>query len=53
MWLDLDLIKTMVKFSRNLFPTVAYAYGSTPTYPGGVNGFLICSLDKVSLSELR
>ncbi|CAF1112600.1 unnamed protein product [Adineta steineri] len=52
MWLDLDLIKKMVTFSRNLFPSVAYAYATTPTYPGGLNGFLICSLDKdVNLKE--
>ena len=49
MWLDLPIIKDMIKFTRNLFPSIAYAYSSTPTYPCGVNGYLICALDKVSL----
>jgi len=45
-WLHLNLIKKIVTFSRNLFPSVAYAYASTPTYPSGTIGFVICSLDK-------
>lgn len=46
-WLHLDLIKKIVQFTRNVFPTVAYAFASTPTYPSGTIGFLICSLEKV------
>jgi len=38
----------MVAFSRDLFPSVSYAYALTPTYPTGTIGFLICSLDEVS-----
>lgn len=49
MWLDLDIIKDMVKFTRNIFPSVGYAYATTPSYPSGVNGMLVCSLDPVSL----
>ncbi len=33
--------------NRDIFPTVAYAFTSTPTYPSGTIGFLICSLEKV------
>jgi len=44
-WLHLNLIKKIVTFSRDIFPTVAYAFASTPTYPSGTIGFLICSLD--------
>lgn len=46
-WLHLDLIKQIVNFSRDIFPSVAYAFASTPTYPSGTIGFLLCSLDKV------
>ena len=46
-WLHLNLIKKIVQFTRNVFPTVAYAFASTPTYPSGTIGFLICSLEKV------
>ena len=46
-WLHLDLIKKIVNFSRDIFPSVAYAFASTPTYPSGTIGFLLCSLDKV------
>jgi len=45
-WLHLNLIKKLVTFSRDIFPSVAYAYASTPTYPSGTIGFLVCSLDK-------
>jgi len=46
-WLHLNLIKKIVTFSRDIFPTVGYAFASTPTYPSGTIGFLICSLEKV------
>jgi spermidine synthase len=46
-WLHLNLIKKIMTFTRDVFPTVAYAFASTPTYPSGTIGFLICSLDKV------
>lgn len=45
MWFNLDLIKGMVGFCRTLFPCVAYAYTTIPTYPGGHIGFLLCSLN--------
>lgn len=46
-WLHLNLIKQIVSFTRNVFPSVAYAFASTPTYPSGTIGFLLCSLDEV------
>jgi spermidine synthase len=46
-WLHLELIKKIVSFSRDIFPSVAYAFASTPTYPSGTIGFLLCSLDQV------
>ncbi|CAF2062316.1 unnamed protein product [Rotaria magnacalcarata] len=45
-WLHLNLIKNIISFTRNVFPTVAYAFASTPTYPSGTIGFILCSLDK-------
>ena len=49
-WLHLNLIKKIVTFARDIFPTVSYAFASTPTYPSGTIGFLICSLEKVTSS---
>ncbi|KAF0880716.1 MTOR kinase, partial [Crocuta crocuta] len=42
-WLHLDLIKEMRQFCKSLFPVVAYAYCSIPTYPSGQIGFMLCS----------
>lgn len=44
-WLHLDLISSMQDFCRTLFPTVAYAYTTIPTYPSGQIGFILCSLN--------
>jgi spermidine synthase len=46
-WLDLPLIKKLMKIGRHLFPSVAYGNVFTPTYPCGALGFIVCSLDKV------
>merc|ERR1712086_799532 len=43
MWLHLDIIKSMLTFCRELFPTVDYAYTTIPTYPSGQIGFVLCS----------
>ena len=48
-WLSLGLIKVLVTINRNMFPSVAYANASIPSYLSGANGFIICSLDEVSL----
>jgi spermidine synthase len=46
-WLDLPLIKKLMTIGRHLFPSVAYANVSTPTYPCGALGFVVCGLDEV------
>lgn len=51
-WLHLNLIKQIMSYTRNVFPTVSYAFASTPTYPSGTIGFLICSLEKVKSKVL-
>lgn len=43
MWLHLDIIKKLIKESREIYPTVEYAYTTIPTYPSGQIGFCICS----------
>jgi spermidine synthase len=45
MWLHLSLIKEVLDFSRTIFPSVAYAYTTIPTYPSGQIGFIIASKD--------
>ncbi|KAK2103434.1 hypothetical protein P7K49_017290 [Saguinus oedipus] len=42
-WLHLDLIKDMRQFCQSLFPVLAYAYCTIPTYPSGQIGFMLCS----------
>jgi len=42
-WLHLDLIQNMVRFARQLYPSVEYAFTTIPTYPSGQIGFLLCS----------
>ena len=49
LWLDLSLIKSMVDFSKDLFPVVNYGFTTIPTYPCGQIGFIMCSKNKVSL----
>lgn len=38
----------MQHFCRSLFPVVAYAYCTIPTYPSGQIGFMLCSKNPVS-----
>ncbi|KAK0395138.1 hypothetical protein QR680_001135 [Steinernema hermaphroditum] len=42
-WIDLDLVRHMMAFSRELFSTVRYATASVPTYTTGTMGYLLCS----------
>jgi len=42
-----------VTYTRDIFPTVAYAFASTPTYPSGTIGFLISSLEKVKQNDFK
>jgi spermidine synthase len=46
LWQFGDLIKNIMSFARNLFPSVGYAYTQIPTYPLGVIGFIMCSKEK-------
>jgi len=46
LWLDLLLIKSMVDFSKDLFPVVNYSFTTIPTYPCGQIGFIMCSKNK-------
>ena len=48
-WLHLDLIKEMHDFCKTLYPSVDYAYTTIPTYPSGQIGFILCSLNPVSI----
>lgn len=41
-WLHLSFIENLVKTCQSVFPVVGYAYTSTPTYPSGQIGFMVC-----------
>ncbi|KAI8614245.1 S-adenosyl-L-methionine-dependent methyltransferase [Chytriomyces sp. MP71] len=41
-WLHLPLIKQVLESSRQIYPTVEYAWASVPTYPCGNMGFILC-----------
>ncbi|VIO94184.1 Uncharacterized protein BM_BM13871 [Brugia malayi] len=45
-WLDMKLIKNVIKHVSTLYPRVAYAVGFVPTYPSGQMGYLLCSKDE-------
>lgn len=45
-WLFSDLIKTILGFAGDIFPSVSYAQTQIPTYPTGTIGFILCSLEK-------
>ncbi|OMH85187.1 Spermidine synthase [Zancudomyces culisetae] len=42
-WLHTSFIKTVLDFSRNIFPVSEYAFTTIPTYPSGQIGFILCS----------
>ena len=41
-WLHISFIQNLVKTCRSVFPVVGYAYTTTPTYPSGQIGFMVC-----------
>lgn len=43
----------MRQFCKSLFPVVAYAYCTIPTYPSGQIGFMLCSKNPVSFEPSR
>jgi spermidine synthase len=48
-WFFSDLIKKIIDFSGNIFPSVSYAQTQIPTYPAGCIGFILCSLEEVNV----
>ena len=50
-WLDIEVISGMIKFCKNLFPVVSYAFNGVPTYTSGSIGYIICGMEKVFLLE--
>lgn len=53
LWLHLDLIKSLLDFSSNIFKHSEYAYTTIPTYPCGQIGFLLGSLGNSCKSPVR
>jgi hypothetical protein len=49
MWYHENLIKGMMDFCKNIFPTVTYAYTSIPTYPGGK----LMEIDEINIAFYR
>ncbi len=47
LWLDLDVLQEVVLVTKSIFPVVAYAQSSVPTYPTGTIGYLLASKNKV------
>ncbi|KAG8830773.1 hypothetical protein FRC17_004268 [Serendipita sp. 399] len=45
LWIHLPLIKNTNAMVKEIFPTVAYAFTTIPTYPSGQIGFCIASKD--------
>jgi len=43
LWLHLDLIEDVLKFSNSLYGNVGYGFTTIPTYPSGQIGFILCS----------
>uniref|UniRef100_A0A1I7YRW7 Spermidine synthase n=1 Tax=Steinernema glaseri TaxID=37863 RepID=A0A1I7YRW7_9BILA len=49
-WIDLDLVRKMIAFCRELFSEVRYAVASVPTYTTGTMGYLLCTNEERDLS---
>lgn len=43
LWLHLELIQDLRKFTSDIFATTEYAYTTIPTYPSGQIGFMLCA----------
>jgi len=46
-------VKDTLQHCRNVFPVAAYAVTSVPTYPTGQIGFVLGSLNSVSITHAR
>lgn len=44
-WLHLNLITTLKKDVKQVFPVAEFAWTTIPTYPSGQIGFMVCSKD--------
>jgi spermidine synthase len=44
-WLFSNLINKVMTFAGDIFPSVSYAQCQVPTYPTGLIGFVMCSLE--------
>ncbi len=49
LWHYQDLVSRMISFAGEIFSTVSYAVGQTPSYPSGTIGYILCSLESVNL----
>ena len=47
-WVFSELVKKIINFAGQVFPSVSYAQTQIPTYPTGCIGFIVCSLEKVT-----
>ncbi|KFD55028.1 hypothetical protein M514_04210, partial [Trichuris suis] len=45
-WLHMDLISQLIRFCKTVFPVTGYCYTMVPTYPSGVIGHLVCSVNE-------
>lgn len=48
-WESMEQVKRTFEHCKNTFPAVAYAITNVPTYPTGQIGFVMGSLDSVSI----
>lgn len=48
MWSNMDIVKSTLQNTCNVFPVFDYAFCSVPTYPDGQIGFVLGSLNEVS-----
>lgn len=51
-WMNMDQVRSTFQHCKAVFPAVAYAVTAVPTYPTGEIGFVLGSLDEVSILEI-
>ena len=49
-WSNIDIVKNTLQNTCNVFPVFDYGICSVPTYPDGQIGFVLGSLNKVSIT---
>jgi len=50
-WMNMDQVYSTFQHCKTVFPVAAYAVTAVPTYPTGQIGFVLGSLDEVSISK--